>query len=461
MTLLCEADNTSLCALRSQVVVFLPSFRFIVYTPDNPKSNKGLGLYSRAKTAHPLYSPESCCTSGFSFVSTKTHCDSLLGKNTSIVQHTIMSLCVLLGGEPRLCFLLSCHCIHSAVNNGFFIYVFQSVIVVCVSFDLKQHFARKRSPRPTTSISSTILYRQVKTTIMTQEEEKRFGTLPEELVVKVVELVDSTDILALRGVSKQMKRLTYDRFAVEFFADIRQDISSRALATLGDITSHEHIRKEINSISFGSSIESVAGTGQEAQEVWLKYLMTEVMQNLKDAGKSVFLGTHTNISESPDDDTADAIIRLAIDDTGLIVKGITLEDDLGDYLALLEIRPAANSSNSSRQAETSSSQAEVSSSTDPSVAATTEPAVEATQVTTTRAVWKTKLPLDRFPREVAYTDTTGTLLVKCSNCTVESFPPLPLGLCTCLLANLDELNFTGRFSDKSIRTLFGGLRCRA
>lgn len=288
---------------------------------------------------------------------------------------------------------------------------------------------------------------------MTQEEDKRFGTLPEELVVKVVELVDSTDILALRGVSKLMKRLTYDRFVVEFFADIRQDISSRALATLGDITSHEHICKEIKSTSFGSSIESVAGTGQEAQEVWLKYLMTEVLQNLKDAGKSVFLGTHTNISESPDDDRADAMIRHAIDETGLIVKGITLEDDLGDYLALLEIRPAANSSSSSHQAGTSSSQAEMSSSTDPSVAATTEPVVKATQVTTTRAVWKTKLPLDRFPREVAYTDTTGTLLVKCSNCTVESFPPLPLGLCTCLLANLDELNFTGRFSDKPMRTL--------
>lgn len=71
MTFLCTADDISLCGIRSQTVVFLLSFHYIVYTPDDSKWNNGVGLYVRAKTAHPLYSPGSCCTSGFSFVQNK------------------------------------------------------------------------------------------------------------------------------------------------------------------------------------------------------------------------------------------------------------------------------------------------------------------------------------------------------------------------------------------------------
>lgn len=237
---------------------------------------------------------------------------------------------------------------------------------------------------------------------MTGENDKTLGNLPEELAIKVVEFADVADLPSLRAVSKQMKRLTYDRFVAGYSADIRQDISSRALATLCDITAQNFLCKEIKSISFGMSIESVAGTGQEAQEVRLRFLMTEALQNLKNAAKSVFLGTHDNKPGPVNGDRANAMIRHAIDETGLRVKGITLEEDLGDYLALFEIRPAANSSISSDQASTSSS-------IDPSVAATTEALVKATQVTTMRAVWRTKLPLERFPRELH----TQTLLAHC------------------------------------------------
>ncbi|KAF1354672.1 hypothetical protein BDV97DRAFT_408889 [Delphinella strobiligena] len=131
---------------------------------------------------------------------------------------------------------------------------------------------------------------------MAQEREERFGKLPEEVTSMIIDAVNPNNLPALRGTSKQLKRLCHNRFVAENFTDWRQKVAVKTLTNLCELTANEELRLDIKKITFNCLPYFARGAGEEAQEVWHTSLLTRALRNLTNAGISISIGLHSNIS---------------------------------------------------------------------------------------------------------------------------------------------------------------------
>lgn len=78
-------------------------------------------------------------------------------------------------------------------------------------------------------------------------------TLPHELILKIIESVDSKDLISLRLTCRDVSACTLVRFSKVHFSERRHILTRHSLQALIDITAHPVYGKDVRSISLGSS----------------------------------------------------------------------------------------------------------------------------------------------------------------------------------------------------------------
>lgn len=240
----------------------------------------------------------------------------------------------------------------------------------------------------------------------------------------IIDAVNPNNLPALRGTSKQLKRLCHNRFVAENFTDWRQKVAVKTLTNLCELTANEELRLDIKKITFNCLPYFARGAGEEAQEVWHTSLLTRALRNLTNAGISISIGLHSNISfyEEERDETltrASNMVATAAVQSQFRISGLTVEVDQTHFRIVVHRSPAMG------------------------------------WLDVLNAVWREPLPHDSLPREISWVGRTSALTIRCSHCAFYSLPSSPgPRSCCCLLHNLYEIDLLDEpIPEQHVRTL--------